>query len=230
MKTKLRLFWITLHNCSHIVYEGGGFVRGVAYWAQGNESRILCSIGSNLYALDAKSGRPIQSFGQNGAVDLRDSLDWNRPGLPYVISNSPGIIYKNLIIMGTRVSENYDAAPGSISAYDVISGDLVWSFHTIPHPGEFGFETWPKDAYLRTGGANNWCGMSLDSERGIVFVPTGSASFDFYGGDRLLPAGGFATPSTYMIDGKQYVVIAAGGGKLGLKSGDTYVAFAISED
>ena len=98
---------------------------------------------------------------------------------------SPGIVYKDLIILGGRNPETLPAPPGDIRAYDVRSGQLRWSFHTIPHPGEFGYETWPKDAWKQSGAANNWAGMALDRERGIVFVPTGSAAFDFYGGDRI---------------------------------------------
>ena len=159
--------------------------RGVSYWTNGIEKRILYTVGPNLWALDANTGKPIPSFGQQGKVDLHT-------GLPpvatnkFIISNTPGTIYHNLIIMPVRLSEGADAAPGDIRAFDVISGKLVWTFHTIPYPGEKGYETWPKDAYLNKniGAANNWAGMAVDNERGILFVPTGSAGYDFYGGNR----------------------------------------------
>jgi quinoprotein glucose dehydrogenase len=159
--------------------------RGVSYWTNGIEKRILYTSGSNLWALDAESGKPIPSFGDQGKIDLH-------LGLPpiasnkFIISNTPGTIYHNLIIMPVRLSEGADAAPGDIRAFDVITGKLVWSFHTIPYPGEYGYTTWPKDAYLNThtGAANNWAGMAVDNERGILYVPTGSAGYDFYGGNR----------------------------------------------
>ena len=101
------------------------------------------------------------------------------------MSNTPGVVYKDLLIVPTRVAEGTKAAPGHIRAYDVRTGEIAWIFHTIPQPGEFGYETWPKDAWKSTGGANNWAGMTVDHDRGVVFVPTGSATPDFYGGDRL---------------------------------------------
>ena len=159
--------------------------RGVSYWTNGIEKRILYTAGPNLWALDAETGKPISSFGDQGKIDLH-------MGLPpiaankFIISNTPGTIYHNLIIMPVRLSEGADAAPGDIRAFDVMTGKLVWTFHTIPYPGEFGYSTWPKDAHLNThtGAANNWAGMAVDNERGILFVPTGSAGYDFYGGNR----------------------------------------------
>jgi quinoprotein glucose dehydrogenase len=159
--------------------------RGVSFWTNGIEKRILYTAGPNLWALNAETGKPISSFGNQGKIDLH-------LGLPpiaankFIISNTPGTIYNNLIIMPVRLSEGADAAPGDIRAFDVITGKLAWTFHTIPYPGEKGFETWPKDAYLNThiGAANNWAGMAVDIERGILFVPTGSAGYDFYGGNR----------------------------------------------
>jgi quinoprotein glucose dehydrogenase len=102
-----------------------------------------------------------------------------------VVLTSPGIVYKNLIILGGRNPETLPAAPGYVRAYDVRTGKLRWTFHTIPHPGEFGYETWPKEAWKYSGAANNWAGMAVDRKRGILYVPTGSAAFDFYGGDRV---------------------------------------------
>jgi len=157
--------------------------RGVTFWREGEESRLFFSAGSYLFALDPKTGGLVPEFGDKGKVSLKEGLgDWAQN--LYVISTSPGIIYQDKIIVGTRVSENNDAAPGYIRAFNVKSGAVDWVFHTIPKPGEYGYDTWPADAYARAGGANSWAGMSLDEERGMVFLPTGSASFDFWGGNR----------------------------------------------
>jgi quinoprotein glucose dehydrogenase len=162
-----------------------GVNRGVVYWGKGDEKRILFTAGSYLYAIDAKSGKIIQSFGTEGKVDLREGL--GRPAeKQFVISNTPGIIYGDLLILGDRVSEGPGpSAPGDIRAYNVQTGKIEWTFHTIPHPGEAGYETWPPDAWQYSGGANVWSGFSLDEKRGIVYCPTGSAAFDFWGGDRV---------------------------------------------
>lgn len=163
--------------------EGGGIYRGVTYWEDGSDKRILYTAGDQLFALNATTGKPISSFGDQGRVSMNVGLR----GDPTVISvrpTSPGIIYKDLIIMGAEVSELYGAEPGDIRAYDVRSGKLVWTFHTIPHPGEKGYETWPKDAWKYAGGANDWAGMSVDEKRGLVFLALGSPSYDFYGADR----------------------------------------------
>lgn len=157
--------------------------RGVTWWSDGSEGRIFFTAGPVLYALDANTGRMVSSFGRNGKVSLREGLG-REAADKYVVATSPGIIFQDLIIIGSRVSENADAAPGYIRAYNVRTGALEWVFHTIPQPGEFGYDTWPENAWQYTGGANNWAGMSLDEERGIVFIPTGSASFDFWGGNR----------------------------------------------
>ena len=158
--------------------------RGVAFWAEGNKKRILFSAGPFLYSVNAENGELDARFGEEGRVSLKQGLGKN-VGDKYVVATSPGIIYKNLIIIGSRVSENADAAPGNIRAFDVRSGKLEWVFHTIPHPGEFGYETWPEGAWQKVGGANSWAGMSLDEKRGMVFIPTGSAAFDFWGGNRI---------------------------------------------
>ena len=161
--------------------------RGVAYWqdSSGKDRRIFYSVGSKTYAINADNGKNIKSFGKNGYLDLTENLD-REPGFnPFVAGTTPGIIYKNLLIIGTRLAESADAAPGHIRAYDVRTGERKWIFHTIPHPGEFGYETWPdKEAWKKLGGANNWAGMSLDEARGIVYAPTGSIGGDFYGGFR----------------------------------------------
>src|ERR1035441_9065273 len=158
--------------------------RGLSYWTDGHEQRILAPVVNYLYALDAKTGSPIESFGDKGRIDLRENLRGD-PKLQSLYVSSPGSIYKDLIIIGDGEPENLPAPPGDIRAFDVRTGQLRWTFHTIPHPGEPGYETWPPDAWKTAGAANNWAGMALDVVRGIVYVPTGSAVMDFYGGDRL---------------------------------------------
>jgi quinoprotein glucose dehydrogenase len=157
--------------------------RGLTWWADGRTRRLYFGAGHDLVALDAGTGKPAAEFGVNGRVDLREGLGRD-PKTLNVGLTSPGVVYKDLLIVGSIVSEGLPSAPGDIRAYDVRSGKLRWSFHTIPHPGEFGYETWPKDAWKHTGGANSWPGLTLDVRRGLVFAPTGSAAFDFYGADR----------------------------------------------
>jgi quinoprotein glucose dehydrogenase len=160
--------------------------RGLAYYKGGSEDqRLFYGAGSWLYCIDALTGRPARDFGGSGRIDLHNDLGRDVKEL-YVAATTPGIIYKDLIIIGDRVAEEAAAAPGHIRAYDVHTGRLRWIFHTIPFPGEKGYETWEdKDAWEHIGGANTWAGFSLDEEKGIVFAPIGSASFDFYGGKRL---------------------------------------------
>lgn len=167
------------------VQEGRGINRGVAYWGGDDDhaARVMMVAGARLFALNADTGAPIESFGEAGSVDLRQGLDRDVTGLS-VTARTPGIIYKHLLIQGSSLSEGIQSAPGHIRAYDVRTGDIEWIFHTIPHPEEFGYETWPEEAYTYSGGANAWTGLSLDDERGIVFLPTGSAAFDFWGGNR----------------------------------------------
>jgi quinoprotein glucose dehydrogenase len=162
---------------------GLGVNRGVTYWEEGDDKRILYTFGENLYALNALDGKKIESFGTEGRVSLKEGLGDRAVNL-MVLSNTPGVIFKDLIIMGSRVHEGPIAAPGYIRAFNVKTGKLIWTFHTIPQPGEFGYDTWPADAWKKIGGANSWAGMSVDPERGLVFASTGSASFDFYGGNR----------------------------------------------
>ena len=163
--------------------QGGEVNRGLTYWENASDKRILMSANNFLFALNAKTGKLISTFGENGKVDLKIGLrDADKDF--YVSSTSPGIIYKNLIIMGCRVPDTYGAQPGFIRAYDCTTGKLVWTFHTVPYPGEPGYETWSTDAYKVVGGVNNWAGMSIDSKRGMVFLGLGSPSYDFYGKDR----------------------------------------------
>jgi quinoprotein glucose dehydrogenase len=159
--------------------------RGLAYWADGKDKRILVGVMNFVYALDAATGKPIPTFGNAGRIDLRENLGREPASAQSVDLTSPGIVYKDLVIFGGRNPETLPAPPGDIRAFDVRTGKLRWSFHTIPRPGEFGYDTWPKDAWKTSGAANNWAGMSLDPQRGILYAPTGSAAFDFYGADRL---------------------------------------------
>ncbi len=167
--------------------QGFSTNRGVMYWESGNDKRILYTVGSFLFAVNASTGEIIRSFGSDGKVSLHEGL---QNGLDKDIStlsvsaSTPGVIYKNTLVIGSSVSESGDAAPGYIRAFDVISGKLKWVFHTIPHPGEFGYDTWPVNAYQEIGGVNCWSGMVLDDKRGVVYLGTGSPSSDFYGGNR----------------------------------------------
>lgn len=165
--------------------SGLGLNRGLNYWrTDGSEpSRIFFSSGPRLFAIDSKTGKPIVSFGKEGHIDLREGLGRDPQKLS-VVSNTPGALYKNILVQGTRVGEGPGSSPGHVRAYDVLTGEIVWTFHTIPQPGEFGYDTWPEEAYKTVGGANSWPGMAVDTERGIVYIPTGSAAFDWYGGDR----------------------------------------------
>jgi quinoprotein glucose dehydrogenase len=158
--------------------------RGLTYWGDGEDRRLFVGIDHYLYALSARTGEPIPTFGKEGRIDLLDGLGENTKGLT-VQATSPGVVYKDLLIQGTLCAEDLPAAPGHIRAFDVRTGAMRWIFHTIPLPGEFGYRTWPKDAYTRIGGANSWAGLTLDPKTGLVFVPTGSAAFDFYGANRL---------------------------------------------
>ena len=158
--------------------------RGVSYWESKNDKRILYTAGSLLFAINALTGKPVESFGASGVTSLKAGLGVRAADL-FVIATSPGVVYNDLLIIGTRVSENADAAPGYVRAFNILTGKVEWVFHTIPKPGEYGYSTWPKNAYNQIGGANAWAGISLDKKRGVVYIPTGSASFDFWGGNRL---------------------------------------------
>ena len=159
--------------------------RGVTYWTDGkNDKRIFYVASSYLHCINATNGQLVISFGDSGMIDLHKDLGREVQEL-FITATSPGIIYKDLYILGSRVDEGPAAAPGHIRAFDVRTGKMKWIFHTIPQPGEYGYETWEdKEAYKHIGGANSWSGLTLDEKRGILFAPTGSASFDFYGGKR----------------------------------------------
>ena len=164
----------------------GNVSRGVAYWENGNDKRIFYTAGSRLIALNATDGKLITSFGINGKLDLHTGLPEEAKD-KFITSTTPGTIYKDLIIMPVRVAEDAGAAPGDVRAFDVRTGKLVWQFHTIPHPGEKGYETWPAEAYknINVGAVNNWAGMALDVKTGTLFIPLGSAAPDFYGANRI---------------------------------------------
>jgi glucose dehydrogenase len=160
--------------------------RGINYWESEDRTdrRLLFASNHFLRAIDARTGKPIPSFGQDGRVDLKPGLGRDPKTLSLVQSITPGRVFQNLLILGSATNQGYGSAPGDIRAFDVRSGKLVWTFHTIPHPGEFGYDTWPKDAWKTVGGANVWGEFSLDEKRGIVYAPTASAKYNFYGADR----------------------------------------------
>ncbi|SDF18181.1 quinoprotein glucose dehydrogenase [Pricia antarctica] len=160
--------------------------RGVCFWQNGEDKRILFVAGNRLIEINAMTGKPVEEFGNNGKVDFYLGLENDMFDVRnhVVTATSPGIVYKDIFITGNRVSESGDALSGSIRGFDVHTGKLLWVFHTIPLPGEDGYETWPEDAYKKFGGANSWSGIVLDEKRGTVYLGTGSPSVDFYGGDR----------------------------------------------
>ena len=163
-------------------------VRGLVYWQSEtrNDRRILVIKDHDLLALDADSGNIVSTFGDNGRVDLREGLGRDPQSIARVTTMTPGRVFEDMIIMGSAVGDDtYGGAPGDIRAYDIRSGKIAWTFHTIPHPGEFGYDTWPPDVWQTIGAANAWTAMSLDEQRGIIYVPTGAPSYHFYGGNRV---------------------------------------------
>jgi quinoprotein glucose dehydrogenase len=168
-------------------YNNGEVVRlrnrGVTYWKGAEGGRIFHFVRDRVYALDAKSGALINSFGQGGFIDLRQNLGVD-PTTAVIEMTSPGAVFRNLLIIASRVNETYDASPGHIRAYDTVTGEMKWIFHTIPQSGELGFDTWKWVKGETYGGANAWGGLTIDEQRGWVFAATGSATDDFYGGFR----------------------------------------------
>ena len=160
--------------------------RGINYWESKDRSdrRLLYCVDNYLVAIDARTGQSIPSFGENGRSDLRAGYDRDPKTLTHVQNGTPGRVFENLIILGSASSGEYESAPGLIRAFDVRTGKLAWVFHTIPRPGEFGYETWPKDAWKTAGGDHDWSEMTLDEKRGVVYVPLASPNYDFYGGNR----------------------------------------------
>jgi len=171
------------------IHEGlqGMTSRGVNYWESkdGEDRRLIFSMNDYLQEIDAKTGKSIATFGNDGVVDLREGLDRDPKGIGRVQSGTPGKVFENLILLGSAPGEGYFSPPGDLRAYDVVTGKLAWQFHTVPRPGEVGYETWPKDAWKYIGGTNTWGELTIDERRGIAFFPTGSATFDYYGADRV---------------------------------------------
>ncbi|HET9475602.1 MAG TPA: PQQ-binding-like beta-propeller repeat protein, partial [Steroidobacteraceae bacterium] len=161
--------------------------RGINYWESKDrkDRRLLFTIEDTLQAIDARTGKSILTFGTQGLVDLRQGLGRDPNTIRRVASSTPGRIFENLILLGSAPGEAYFSAPGHLRAYDVVTGALAWTFHTIPQPGEFGYDTWPKDAWKYAGGVNVWGEISLDAKRGIAYFPVASPTYDYYGADRL---------------------------------------------
>ncbi|MBV9938176.1 MAG: pyrroloquinoline quinone-dependent dehydrogenase [Acidobacteriaceae bacterium] len=160
--------------------------RGINYWESkdGKDRRLLFASDNFLQAIDARTGEAILSFGTHGRVDLREGFGRDPQTLTLVQSTTPGRVFEDLLILGSATNQGYGSAPGDIRAFDVRTGKLAWTFHTIPHPGEFGYETWPANAWKTGGGANSWSELTLDVRRGIVYIPTASPKYNFYGVDR----------------------------------------------
>jgi quinoprotein glucose dehydrogenase len=160
--------------------------RGINYWENKDKTdrRLVFTLNNSLQVLDALTGQTIPSFGTNGYVDLREGLDRDATAVRRMQAMMPGVIFEDLVIVGSAPGENYFSPPGHVRAFNVVTGKLEWTFHTIPRPGEFGYETWPKDAYKYVGAVNVWSEMTVDEKRGIVFLPLGSPTYDYYGADR----------------------------------------------
>ena len=160
--------------------------RGINYWESADRSdrRLIFAADNFLEEIDARTGQSILSFGESGRVDLREGLGRDPNSLSLVQSTTPGRVFEDLLILGSATNEEYESGPGDIRAYDVRTGHPVWTFHTVPRPGEVGYDTWPKEAWRTVGGANAWSGLSLDEKRGMVFIPTASPKYNFYGANR----------------------------------------------
>jgi quinoprotein glucose dehydrogenase len=163
--------------------EGRPTDRGINYWESKDRSdrRLIFSANGYLQEINARTGITINTFGNDGRVNLREGTP-RREGGP---TGTPGRVFENLILLGSAPGESYGSAPGDLRAYDVLTGKMAWIFHTIPHPGEFGYDTWPPDAWTYVGGNNTWGEISIDEKRGIAYFPTGSPTYDFYGADRI---------------------------------------------
>ncbi len=167
--------------------EGTPTDRGINYWESKDRSdrRLIFAADSFLQEIDARTGASIHSFGTDGRINLREGLGRDPATIPEIQTGTPGHIFENSIILGSATSESYGAPPGDIRAYDVLTGKTLWSFHTIPHPGEYGYDTWPKDAWKYVGGVNTWGEFAIDKKRGFGYFPVGSPTYDFWGGDRI---------------------------------------------
>jgi quinoprotein glucose dehydrogenase len=161
--------------------------RGINYWESKDKKdrRLIYTINNTLQAIDAGTGQSILNFGTEGYVDLREGLDRDPTSIRRIQPMMPGVIFEDLLVIGSAPGENYFSPPGHVRAYNVVTGKMEWIFHTIPHPGEFGYETWPKDAYKYVGGVNVWSEITVDVERGMAFLPIGSPTYDYYGADRI---------------------------------------------
>ncbi|HEY8750167.1 MAG TPA: PQQ-binding-like beta-propeller repeat protein [Tepidisphaeraceae bacterium] len=160
--------------------------RGINYWESKDrkDRRLIFCMNNTLQAIDATTGKSILSFGDHGSTNLREGLARDPASIGRIQSTTPGQIFENLIFLGSSPGENLFSAPGHVRAYDVVTGKLAWVFHTIPLPGEFGYDTWPKDAYKYIGGVNTWGEITVDTKNGIVFFPLGAPTYDYYGADR----------------------------------------------
>jgi len=169
-------------------FQGPVTTRGMNYWESKDRAdrRIFTTNGGFLTAIDARTGETVKSFGDNGRTDLRTGLDRDLTHVPPIQTNNPGRIFEDTIIMPLmRSGADYSYVPGDIHAYNVRTGKLLWQFHTVPRPGEFGYETWPKDFWMRSGGGINWNELTIDEKRGIAYIPTGTGKWDHYGADRV---------------------------------------------
>jgi len=173
---------------SHIIHAKTPLLtnRGLTYWQSkdGSDARLIFAADNAIQEIDARTGESIHAFGKEGRIDIREGLGRDPESLTVVQSYNPGRVFENMVIFGSATNEEYHSGPGDIRAFDVVTGRLVWTFHTVPHPGEIGYETWPKDAWKTVGGANAWSSMALDSKRGILYVPTASPKYNFYGANR----------------------------------------------
>jgi quinoprotein glucose dehydrogenase len=160
--------------------------RGIAYWESKDrkDRRLIFAINDFLEEIDARTGKSILTFGAGGLVNLKEGLGRDPKAMARIQSNTPGRIFEDLILLGSATGEGYLSPPGDLRAYNVLTGKMAWIFHTIPHPGEFGYDTWPKDAWKYSGGTNTWGEITLDQKRGIAYFPTGSPTYDYYGADR----------------------------------------------